>query len=218
LIKVNLMQFITFRDQKNHKILQAFLGLCNYLQRFHSQYAQVVAPLYYLLRKSVKWKWGAEKQQAFEQVKLLFLDTVMLRHPVIGERFYIETDASTYGLGAVVYQLDKEGNKRIIPCASRTLKPCERNYCVSEIELLAIIYSLSKFRYFVAGSPITIRSDHRRLSYLQNCRIVSGRLSRWILAFQWYDLTIKYILCKENIRADFLSRNPVKENKGITRK
>jgi hypothetical protein len=64
---------------------------------------------------------GAEKQQAFEQVILLFLDTVlMLHHPVIGERFYIEIDASTYGLGAVVYQLDKEGNKRKISCASRT--------------------------------------------------------------------------------------------------
>ena len=58
------------------------------------------------------------------------------------------TDASDHSLGAVLMHEDENGTPRIISCASRTLKGPELNYFTTEKELLAIVYSLNKFRLF----------------------------------------------------------------------
>lgn len=198
-----------FLRPKNVKGLQSFLGLCNYLHKFNPSYAQTVSPLYELLKKGNKFKWNEIHENAFIKVKELFISTVMLHHPTPHKTFYIECDASHLGLGSLVYQYDDDNNKKIIYCASRSLKPAEKNYCISELELLAILYSLDKFHYLIAGSPIIVRTDHKALTFLNKCRLLSGRLSRWILSIQNYNIQIEYIEGKNNISADFLSRNPI---------
>jgi hypothetical protein len=188
-----IKSFIEFPRPKHHVSLQEFLGMCVYLQRYHAMYAQIVAPLYLLLKKHIRCKWTDIQTKAFEQTKLLFLEGVLF-HPILGERFFMETDSSSYGLGALIYQLGPEGERRLISCASRTLKSAERNYSVSEQELLAIVFGLSKFRYFIAYSPLTIRTDHKAHSFLLRCRLPSGRLTRRILAIQEYNFGMETLM------------------------
>jgi hypothetical protein len=187
--------------------LQEFLGMCVYLQRYHPRYADTAAILYELLQKGHKWQWGSLQETAFCALKKLFHEATMLHHPVPGREFFLETDSSSFAIGAVIYQRDDQGRDLLISCCSRTLKKSERNYNTTEKELLAIVWALTKFRYYIANSPITVRSDHQALSFLMRCRLLNGRLTRWALAIQDYSLNIEFIPGKTNKFADGLSRS-----------
>ena len=101
----------------------------------------------------------------------------MLHHPNFNKRFFINCDASNISLGSELYQEDEEGNHGVISFASRVLSSCERNYTVTEKELLSVVFSCIKFRTFILGYPVTIRTDHRSISFLKNCKLNHGRLT-----------------------------------------
>ena len=94
----------------------------------------------------------------------------------------------------------------MITCASRVLNNAEINYCVSEKEILAIVWSLERFKTCVSGCKIKIFSDHKALSFLNTCKYLNSRLIRWSLYLQNYDLEINYIRGKDNYISDTLSR------------
>ena len=130
----------------------------------------------------------------------------MLHHPNFNKRFFINCDASNISRGSELYQEDEEGNHWVISFASRVLSSCERNYTVTEKELLSVVFSCLKFRTFILGYPVTIRTDQRSISFLKNCKLNHGRLTRWVLILQEYNLDWEYIPGKKNIIADRLSR------------
>ena len=70
----------------------------------------------------------------------------------------------------------------IVNMASRTLKGPEKNYFTSEIKLLAIIRALAKFRSYLVGAEVRVRSDHKSLSFLRTCRFLNGRLTRCVFS------------------------------------
>ena len=94
----------------------------------------------------------------------------------------------------------------MISFASRVLNSCERNYTVTEKELLSVVFACMKFLTYILGYPLTIRSDHKSISFLKLCKLNYGRLTRWILVLQVYNIQWEYIPGKQNIVADGLSR------------
>ncbi len=63
---------------------------------------------------------------------------------------------SDTGIGAVLSQLDEQGQERVIAYASRLLSKPERKYCVTRRELLAVVVFTRPFRSFLLGSPFTV--------------------------------------------------------------
>ncbi|GBM56030.1 Retrovirus-related Pol polyprotein from transposon 17.6 [Araneus ventricosus] len=86
-----------------------------------------------------------------------------------------------------------------IEYASRLLNPGERNYSTTEREALAVVWALNKFRGYVEGSKITVASDHQPLKWLMKLKSLSGRLARWALQLQSFDLNLEYIPGKSNV-------------------
>ena len=82
-------------------------------------------------------------------MKVQFLHTITLCHYLPGTRFRLQTDASDVGVSGVLYKIDQDGNARIVSLISRVLTRCEQPYTVTEKELLAIIYSVLKFRTYL---------------------------------------------------------------------
>ena len=119
-------------------------------------------------------------------------------------------DASNVSLGSALYQEDEEGNQLVISFASRVLNSCERNYNITEKELLSVVFACNKFRTYILGYSIPVRTDHKSISFLKNCKLSHGRLTRWILALQEYNIRWEYIPGKKNIAADVLSQINVK--------
>lgn len=194
---------------RNVKSLQAFLGFLNFYRKFHNDYSELVSPLLHLLRKDVKWKWGEEEEAAFEVLKTTFAENVVLAYPDTSKPYNINCDSSLNAVSGELYQFDNDENRRPIAFYSRSLTQSERHYTTTELELLSIVACCQKWRQFILGYSTTIvETDHHALTFLKQCHLSSGRLTRWALFLQEFDLNVKFIAGVQNIAIDTLSRYP----------
>ncbi|UYV78547.1 K02A2.6-like [Cordylochernes scorpioides] len=90
----------------------------------------------------------------------------------------------------------------------RALRSYERNYTISELECLAIVECVDKFRVYLLGTKFVIYSDHHALQCLKTIKDPTGRLFRWSLRLSAYDYEVKYLKGSSQYEADLLSRNP----------
>jgi phospholipid-translocating ATPase len=130
----------------------------------------------------------------------------------LGQSFLLETDASIVGLGAILSQQQEDGKYHPIAYASRSLIPSERNYPISELETLAIVWAVKYFRTYLLGYPCTVLTDHASCLSLLNTPNPSAKLARWAMAIQEMDLEIKHRSGRSNAGADALSRCPATVN------
>ena len=189
--------------------VRSFLGLSGYYRIFIQNYAQIALPLSTLLKKDVKFEWGEEQEKAFQELKKRLTQAPVLIYPDFKKEFILHTDASLQGVGAVLMQRTDKGRERVVAYASRTLKPSEKNYAITHLEGLAVIFALKKFHYLILGYKISIFTDHAPLRTLFQSKDLSGRLARWAGIIQEYHPTIHYLPGKANKVADALSRQPL---------
>lgn len=190
---------------KNERQLKGFLATSSWFRRFVPNYAKIAKPLTDLLKKNSSWRWHDEQQAAFKHIKELLVTAPILRQADESKPFSLRTDSSGYCLGAVLMQ--GEGpDERPIEYASRLLSPAERNYTTTEREALAVVWAVTKFRGYVEGSEVVVKSDHQPLRWLMSLKSPSGRLARWAMTLQAYNLQIEYTPGKVNVIADALSR------------
>ena len=149
-----------FPQPTDVKGVRRFLGLASYYRRFVRSFAKLAQPLHVLTRKDVAFHWSDECQRAFDTLKDHLTKAPILVYPNFKLRFYLETDASVQGLGCVLSQ--KQDDKRLHPVAyaSRALSPGERNYAITELETLAVVWAVTHFRAYLYGSDVTIYTDH----------------------------------------------------------
>ncbi|XRB15850.1 transposon Ty3-G Gag-Pol polyprotein [Pseudoscourfieldia marina] len=84
--------------------------------------SEVSEPLRKLLKKGADWAWGAHEQRAMDRLKeLLCTPGVGLHHVDPARPLYLHTDWSNYGMGALLGQIDDDGNERLCGCISRSL-------------------------------------------------------------------------------------------------
>ena len=107
----------------------------------------------------------------------------------------------------MLYQKDDDGYLRIISLASRVLSRAETRYTTTEKELLAIVYSVMKFRSYLFGASFDIVTDHQALKFLHATPFQNARLTRWILYLQGYSYNINHCRGVDNVIPDFFSRN-----------
>ena len=123
----------------------------------------------------------------------------------------LTTDASLFGIGAIISQRQK-WCERIIAYASKTLSKIQRNYSATKRELFAIVYLTQHFRKYLLGQKFLIVTDHRALTWLYSFKEPDGLLARWIEQFGQFDFEIKHEAGKKIPHADCLSRAPQTEN------
>ena len=84
--------------------VRAFLGFTGYYCYFIKGYSLIARPLLHLTKKATEWHWGDLQEQAFQELKNIMCGKPVLSQPDFNKKFYLQTDASTYGLGAVLSQ------------------------------------------------------------------------------------------------------------------
>ena len=118
----------------NIKTLRSFLGFAGYYRRFVKNYAKIIKPLNDLLvghptnkkgkkskRNKEPWEWGPAQQSAFDIIIDKLTSPPVLAYADFTKPFIVTTDASSDGLGAVLYQ-EQDGHERVIAYASRGLR------------------------------------------------------------------------------------------------
>ena len=126
------------------KRCEGSLGLASYYRRFIQSFAKIAQPLHALTQKNVQFEWTEKCQQLFNDLKSRLSTAPVLAYPNFQQRFMVETDASIQGLGSVLSQL-QEGKPHPIAYASRVLSPGERNYGITELEMLAVVWAVTHF-------------------------------------------------------------------------
>lgn len=190
----------------NASDLRSFLGLAGYYRNFCPLFSDVAAPLTALTGKA-PWVWTRACTAAFEKLKLLLCTAPTLIRPDLFKPFVVMTDASDYGIGAVLQQDQGKGLQPIC-YMSHKLNSAERNYPVHERELLAIVVALRTWRHLLqdARFAVEVQTDHKALVYFHTQPGMSPRQVRWQNFLADYELKIEYLKGSENVVADALSR------------
>ncbi|XP_047997557.1 uncharacterized protein LOC125235150 [Leguminivora glycinivorella] len=189
----------------NLQQLLSFLQTCSWYRRFIPNFAKISEPLTRLTKKDQPWQWDTEQEEAFCKLKTCLTTAPVLKQADETKPYIIKADASSYALGAVLVQGEGQ-DEHPVEYASRLLIPAEKNYTTTEREALAVVWAIRKFRGYIEGLPVTIYTDHQALKWLMSLKSPTGRLARWALQIQAYDVTIKYLPGRTNVTADTLSR------------
>jgi transposase InsO family protein len=185
--------------------VRSFIGLCTYYRRFVAGFSAICKPLYLLTEKSMQWHWGADQQGAFDTMKDKLTSAPILAYPNAHDKFVLDTDASAYGIGGVLSQV-QESVERVIAYGSRVLNKAERNYCVTRRELLAIVYFVKEYHHYLVGAEFLLRTDHAALYWLFGMKDLEGQPARWVERLNTYDMVIQHRPGKKHLNADALSR------------
>ena len=206
-----ISEFPSPNDQsppKRVKALRSFLGMISFFRRYINHFSSVAVPLYNLLKKKVSWNWGDAQQKAFDVLKKNLLDCPSLSHFDDDGEYELHTDASSFGLGAVL--LIRKGDDLFpVEFISRRLSDAEVNYHVNDLECLAIVWATARLRYFLFGRKFTVKTDSNVIRWLCQKKELKGKFARWILGLQEFDFQIQHQKGVENNVADALSRFPV---------
>ena len=192
------------------KQVRGFLGFGNFYRRFIHHFSNLAKPLNDLLKKDQKFEWTEECQKTFDDLKKRFTEEPVLMMPDQTRPFQIETDASKYATGAVLTQLDANGDRHPVSFISKTFSPAERNYEIYDRELLAIIRALEEWRHYIQGSPHTtiVLSDHKNLTYYREAKKLNRRQARWSLYLSEFDIKLVHTPGNKMVQSDALSRRP----------
>eukprot|EP00118_Oscarella_pearsei_P019662 m.210275 g.210275 ORF g.210275 m.210275 type:complete len:281 (+) comp39743_c0_seq9:3016-3858(+) len=198
----------------NVQQLRSFLGLVNYYGKFIPNMSTICQPLNALLRQGVKWKWPAEAQQAFIRLREILASDAVLAHYDPELPLRLATDASPYGVGAVISHIMPSGEERPIAFASATLSEHERNYSQLDKEASSIIFGLRHFHQYLYARKFTLITDHQPLVSILHQKkeipkVAAARLQRWATILSAHRYEIIYRSSKDHMNADCLSRLPI---------
>ena len=151
-----------------------------YYKKFIEGYAKIAAPLNKLLRKDMmsKFQWSDECEKAFLLLKQKLMTTPTLRYVYLTKEFILTTDASLSAISLVLSQIGPDGREH--PCfyGGRSLHDSELNYCITDLEGLALVTAVKEHSHILMHNHFTVYSDHISLTWLNTIKGSTGRLAR----------------------------------------
>lgn len=162
--RVQIIQEI--ESPKTVRQLSMFIGFVSYYRKFVDHFSNLLIPLNDLLKINRKWEWRDVHQKAFEEIKKSFLRCITLKYPDVNEPYILSCDASGLAVAAILSQKDYQGEEQIIEITSRCLNSAEKKYSTTEKELLSILNAVQKWRHYLLGNRVIVRTDHQALMFL----------------------------------------------------
>uniref|UniRef100_A0AAQ5Z7N1 ribonuclease H n=1 Tax=Amphiprion ocellaris TaxID=80972 RepID=A0AAQ5Z7N1_AMPOC len=182
------------KEPSNVSEVRSFLGMVNQLGKFIPRLAEKDKPLRDLLSKKNKWVWSCAQQKAFDQLKSELTSTPVLTHYDPNKELKLSADASSFGLGAVLFQ--KEGEQwRLVAYASCSLTETEQRYAQVEKEALGLTWGCEIFKNFLIGRHFSLETDHKPLVSLlghQALTELPPRIQRFRLRLMRYSYSISH--------------------------
>ena len=209
-----------FPRPKSSREVKSFLGLVNFYQRHLPNFAAVVRPLTALTRHDkdskapVPFEWRNDCETAFRRAKELLVTAPLLHPPDLAKEFFLWTDASGLGFGALLEQEGEDGLRHPVAYASRQTNAAEAKYAPTELEVAALVYAVNHFEVYLLGNDFTVYTDHQALvsAFIPHLKSqVKGLLARWYLRLSRFlpKMKLQYKPGVANKVADALSRAPL---------
>ena len=132
------------------KSVRQFLGFVGYYRRFIPKFADVATPLVALTEKDVPFVWDASCLSAFGTLRDALIHVPILAFPTEAGQYILDTDASNFGLGGVLSQIQGDV-ERVVAYCSRALRPSQGRYCTTKRDMLAAVAMCIQFRSYLCG-------------------------------------------------------------------
>ena len=133
-----------------------------------------------LTRKDVKWQQGEKQQQAFDELKKVFMARPVLVAPNLDKEFRVETDVSNYATEGVLSMKCSDGLWRPVTFISKSLSNIKRNYEIHNKKMLVIVRCLEAQRHFLeeTTTKFEIWTDYKNLEYFIKVQKLNRRQAR----------------------------------------
>ena len=203
---------------KTKEELRRFNGMVTYLAKFIPNLSEATGPLRELLKESSEWVWGPPQQKAFGNLKQLLTSPRVLAYYNSDQHTIVSADASSYGIGAVLLQVQQDGRRAPIAYVSRALTDTEKRYPQIEKEALAITWGCERFAQYLMGGiePFTVETLLTILNTQDFCQC-PPRLQGLKMRLVPFHYRVEFVPGKQLLVADALSRAPVEtENDTIS--
>ncbi|GBG59757.1 hypothetical protein CBR_g54860 [Chara braunii] len=187
-------------EPTNTTNIRSFMGLAGYYQSFITGYSRIAAPLTRLQSPKVPFVFHDDARRSFQALKtvMLMAPVLSIYDPTLPTR--VTTDASNYGIGAVLEQKDGD-DSHPVEYFSHKVPPRK--------ELLAFVMALQRWPHFLLGRRrFAWVMDNNPLTYYKTHDTVSSPIGRWMYFTDQFAFTPKYIVDLSNRATDALSRKP----------
>ncbi|GFT16772.1 retrovirus-related Pol polyprotein from transposon 17.6 [Trichonephila clavipes] len=198
-----------FPEPKNVKQVQSFLGLSGYFRKFIQNYSIIAKPLSDLLRDNAVFHFGPEQQLAFQTLRQKLSENPVLHIFKQGAKLELHTDASKFGYGAILLQQSDDNKLHPVHYFSKKTTSQEEKYSSYELEVLAVIESLKKFRNYLVGNKFKIVTDCSAFQKTMSKKQLTPKIARWALFLEDFNYEIIHHPGKQMGHVDCLSRYPV---------
>lgn len=194
----------------NKKAMQSFLGAALFFKNFIPNYSSITAPLNDMLKKDFPWEksqWKLDYHAVFTTVKAALQNASAVFYPNYDLKWILRTDASDFGVGAVLLQVDDSVSPpqhQPIQFVSQKLSPQATRWSTIEKEAYAVYFGVKSFAYYLIGKPFVLQTDHANLQWMEAS--VVPKILRWRIYLQSFQFVIQHIAGKVNTVADWLSR------------
>lgn len=192
-----------FPQPRDEHEVRRFLGLTGFFRRFVKNYAIIAAPLSALLKKGAQYIWTNAQTNAFETLKQKLTTSPVLHLFDNTAPTEIHTDASAIGIAGMLIQ-----NGHLVYAVSKHCTAAESTYHSSRLELLAIVWTISRLRQFLLGIRFVIYTDCQCLLYLNKAKVGNGQLARWAVLLSEYNCEFRHRPGTAMAHVDAISRAP----------
>ena len=198
---------------KSLKQMQSFLGAALFFKSFIPHYSTLTAPLHDMAKQSFNWTdettWTVDYRSIFDNVKQALMSATAIFYPNYELEWILRTDASLFGVGAVLLQVYKstEGSDiqlQPIGFASKKFSQQATRWSTIEQEAFGIFFGVHYFAYYLQCKPFILETDHNNLLWIEASLV--PKVVRWRVYLQSFNFLLRHIPGKQNLVADWLSR------------
>ena len=176
-------------EPQDRKTEQSFLGFVGYLNKFIENLAELAEPIRAVCRKKCQFIWEKPQADAFAKIKQAVVEAPTLALYDPNSDVVVSADSSAHSLGAVLLQ-----RERPVEFIAKSLTETQQRYSQIEKELLAILFAVKRFRYYLFGQKkIVVETDHQPLVGLMAKPIseLSPRLAQMRLELLSYPVLLE---------------------------
>ncbi|KAK1608064.1 hypothetical protein QYE76_031737 [Lolium multiflorum] len=179
----------TMKPPTTKKELQCLIGKINFVRRFISNLSGRIEPFMGLvkIKSDEEFRWGAEQQQAFDDIKEYLTKPPVLVPPQQDRPFYIYLSVADTSIASVVVQV-YDGLEKVVFYLSRRMLDAETRYPEIEKLCLCLFFTCTKIQHILVSAEIIVICKSDVIKHMLSAPVLKGRLGKWMFALSEFEI------------------------------
>jgi ribonuclease HI len=171
------------------KELQQLIGKINFVRRFISNLSGRIEPFMELvkIKANDEFRWGAEQQQAFEEIKEYLSKPPVLVPPQQCKPFYVYLSVGDTSIASVIVQV-QDGKERVVFYLSRRMLDAKTRYSEIEKLCLCLFFTCMKLHHILLSAETIVICKSDVIKHMLSAPVLKGGLGKWMFALSEFDI------------------------------